>query len=108
MPWVKTGVMLGNGDEVVVQASGRAATVPEQFSGPDGQPYRCDSTCSFPGGWFGQLIAKIGVDGQPIAVGEKSTLIADDDGELFLGVNDCCDWSDNQGELKVTVAFEKK
>jgi hypothetical protein len=57
-PWIGTGFILTDGDHVAIRASGTAATVPATFSGPNGQPYHCDGSCSFPGGQFGQLIGK--------------------------------------------------
>ena len=103
-PWIGTDFILTEGDEVVIQASGKAATVPETFSGPNGQPYHCNDSCSFPEGQFGQLIAKIGIDGRPFPIGEKSTFASDADGELFLGVNDCCNWNDNWGAFDASIS----
>jgi hypothetical protein len=107
-PWTSTGFILTKGDDVVIRGSGTVATLPGTFSGPNGQPYHCDGSCSFPAGQFGQLIGKIGKDGRLFAIGEKSNLSADVSGELFLGINDCCDWSDNQGAFDVSISAESR
>jgi hypothetical protein len=102
--WMKTGIILAQGESVAIQASGSAATVPGTYSGPRGQRYRCDTTCSFPGGYYGQLVGKIGANGRPFAVGEQANIFAPSSGELFLAVNDCCDWSDNDGAFTAFIS----
>jgi len=104
--WVEAGLALTEGDVVTVHASGEAATVPGRFVGPKGQWSNCIESCSFPGGMFGQLIGKIGIDGQPFALGDESTFSAESSGVLFLGVNDCCDWTDNEGSFSVLISAE--
>lgn len=103
-----TDLILTKDDDVVIQASGRASTVPGTFSGPEGQPYRCNDSCTFPGGQFGQLIAKIGIDGNPFPIGERSAFSSDASGELFLAVNDCCNWNDNQGAFDASISAESR
>lgn len=101
--WTSTGIALAPGDSITIQAGGSAATVPGTYSGPKGQQYRCDASCTFPSGYYGQLVGKIGTSGQPFAVGERMNFFASSSGELFLAVNDCCDWSDNDGALTASV-----
>jgi hypothetical protein len=105
--WMRTNITLTKNDAVTIHASGEVATTPSGNSaGPKGQEYRCIDACSFPRGMFGQLIGKIGINGQPFPVGEKANFSSGASGELFLGVNDCCDWSDNEGAFSVSISVE--
>jgi len=103
VPWVRTGVVLDEGRAVAVQAFGAASTVPGTESGPDGQHYRCEESCIFPAGYFGQLVGRIGITGVPFGLGQQAAFTSQARGELYLGINDCCDWSDNEGSFTVNI-----
>lgn len=103
--WVRTGVFLVEGGHVSIQANGSVLTSPGgTASGPNGQSYNCDSKCTFSEGKFGQLIGKVTDAGHPFAIGAYADFVSQASGELFLGVNDCCDWSDNQGAFTVLIS----
>ncbi len=48
------------------------------------------------------LIGRIGQNGEPFYLGEKCSFVAQDSGELFLGINDF-DLADNEGEVEVVI-----
>jgi hypothetical protein len=92
---------------VNIQASGQVVTWHiENASGPDGQRFTCNGegcACTFKEGRFGQLIGRIGESGKVFGVGSSYAARAEENGILFLGVNDCNDWSNNTGSYDVTV-----
>ena len=64
-------------------------------------------TCPLPTNLIGELIAKIGLTGNPFAVGNSETFVADADGKLYLQINDDpAGLSDNRGILAVMVFVE--
>ncbi len=100
------GINILKGQALNIKASGQVVTWHiENASGPDGQRFACNSECkcTFPEGRFGQLIGRIGESGQVFGVGSSYTSTAAEEGVLFLGANDCNDWSNNTGSYNVTI-----
>jgi hypothetical protein len=107
--WVRTDIEVLAGQAFSVKATGRVFTLPQpegSSSGPDGQSYDCTSQCTYPEGRFGQLIGKVGESGSIFPIGSDYKRNASEEGILFLGVNDCCDWSDNSGVFRTTILVE--
>jgi hypothetical protein len=110
--WQDSGVIVNKGQRYHITAAGKWKVGllfgwmgPEKGSGPDplssllfALPVRSvDSTA---------LIAKIGKKGRPFAVGDDYELTPDDDGRLYLRINDTPGMTfDNEGHVNVTVAL---
>lgn len=102
--WNRSGITLAPGDEVTFNANGKVSTLPGgNLSGPSGQRYACDAKCTVPNGFYGQLIGKVGEGGKVFVVDDGGRVAIEESGELFLGVNDCCNWNDNSGSFSVLV-----
>ena len=56
----------------------------------------------FPSARAGALIGKVGTSGPVFAIGDQSTLTVQENGQLFLGINDD-ETSDNRGEFRVKI-----
>jgi len=115
--YTDTGVTVRAGDTITIKASGfiHFGAVPIDHLTPAGiQLARCETlTASHTKGprpaptldcW--SLIGKIGVGGEPFAVGDAKTVRAATSGKLLLGVNDNL-LGDNQGAWIATVTVEK-
>ena len=105
--WNNSKIFVTKDMVIDIRASGLVFTMSgpnATGSGPDGQQYPCDGSCTLPTGSFGQLVAKIGEDGLVFSLGSRVTFQPRLNGFLYLGVNDCCSWSDNSGRYEVEVA----
>ena len=106
--WTDTGVDLAVDDEVVVQASGRVfddlGNNPGQSFGPDGAPDPEGRHAGDPYRRFDHavLLGRIGEDGEPFVIGSEHEFTADDEGRLYLGINDGA-LEDNGGEFEVRI-----
>lgn len=119
--WTHSGVAVAQGQTVSVSAVGRAFTTrPWQVgstyfppnpgsgrageSGPAGQIYTCTSwdagTCLVEGAPYGALVGRIGTT--TFVIGDASSFVAPESGELELAVNDAAEWLfDNSGGYTV-------
>jgi hypothetical protein len=105
-PWVFSGFTVERGDTLVVtvegsvqlsEDSGDSATAAGSERG------RRANGAPMPRELAGALIARIGNNGRPFAVGDQIQIIAPASGDLFLGVND--DFlNDNRGRFRVRIA----
>ena len=94
--FVDTGIDVGAGDTVTVDATGSVihdnSTDPTLASGPDGDADRPDlkqyNVPELPDADHATLIGKIGAGGTPFVVGAHVERVSDADGRLFLGIND--------------------
>jgi len=114
VPWNATGIRLSKGDAVRITAEGTVLLNTNEANGnpydADGDPPGTPGAGGAPGtpGWSfmqantGALIAKIGEFGEPFSVGSLVEFGSEEDGVLYLGVNDSR-FSDNDGSLDVTV-----
>ena len=103
--WTGTGISVkkdqtlsfnANGE---VQLSGDANDVATPFGSKAG---RKAANSPLPNVLAGALIGRIGVNGQPFAVGSGVSIKMPADGQLFLGVNDD-GFDDNRGEFRVDI-----
>ena len=106
--WQSSGVLARDGQTYRIEASGewKAGTLcnPCGPSGKDAYTLLCfPNPADMPvvkGFSFGALIAKIGKDGTPFAVGDKLDFEATRDGILYLRINEGHGWAwDNSGHV---------
>ncbi len=104
--WTDTGIFLRTGDEVTFTATGKVQWAGSTDTQVDwtGAAGRKSQSAPIPGLAIGHLIAKIGVNGQPMSAG--GTVRAPRDGRLFLGINDDVT-TDNSGSFQVTINVRK-
>jgi uncharacterized caspase-like protein len=110
--WQSSGVVLREGRNYRIEASGewKAGTLCNR-SGPDGKDVY--TVLCFPnpldvpvvrGFSFGTLIAKIGQDGPPFAVGSGLEFEASRDGLLYMRINEGPGWLwDNSGQVTALI-----
>jgi uncharacterized caspase-like protein len=110
--WQSSGVLAREGQTYRIEASGewKAGTLcnPCGPSGKDAYTLLCfPNPVDAPvvkGFTFGALIAKIGKDGTPFAVGDKLDFEATRDGILYLRINEGAGWAwDNSGHVTAAV-----
>ena len=73
-----------------------------EFSRLANQTYIID--CLLTGAPVGAVVGKIG-DSAPFVIGTLMQFSPGASGELFLGVNDCCEVDDNMGAFSVTISM---
>jgi PA-IL-like protein len=105
--WTDTGVMVREGETVMIRANGQIELAPNQRVGAGGVAggRRGDQT-PLPAAPAGALIGRID-NGAPFVVGNQQSVRMPASGRLFLGVNDDV-VSDNSGEFQVTVATRRR
>ncbi|QQR75729.1 MAG: SBBP repeat-containing protein [Holophagales bacterium] len=100
-----TGLSVGSGDRVTINAWGRMnswATEPGHPSaGPEGNGQTCTSSCPVPSSEVASLVARVGSGGPWFYVGRGGSFIADRSGALEFAVNDHY-YPDNIGDFTVT------
>ena len=106
--WTDSGLDLSLDDEVLITAGGLvqddATNNPDQRFAPDGEP---DNEGRHTGDPYREvnhaaLVAKIGEDGEVFVVGSSQDFVAEEEGRLYLGVNDSL-LEDNGGEFQVDI-----
>ena len=100
--WTDTGIFLRTGDEVTFNATGKVQWAGSTDTQVDwtGQAGRKGQTAPVPDLNIGHLIAKVGINGQPMSA--AGTIRVPRDGRLFLGINDDVT-TDNSGSFQVTI-----
>lgn len=106
MRWTSTGIVLGRGDQIQVQASGEvqlSADGGDKASPAGSTSGRRAAGAPVPVASAGALIGRVG-NGPAFPIGDRSTpfVPAGVGGELVLGVNDD-ELSDNQGAFTVVI-----
>ncbi|HEX2701154.1 MAG TPA: CHAT domain-containing protein [Acidimicrobiales bacterium] len=106
--WTDAGVDVADGYELTFSASGE---VFDDLEGNPGQSYDPDGVADPDGRHAGDpfrqfdhaaLLGKIGEDGDPFLIGSDRELTAEQEGRLFLGVNDGR-LDDNGGSFEVDI-----
>jgi hypothetical protein len=102
--WTPTGISVTRGERLSIRATGEIrlsgdASDRSTVSGSVNRRYAPDAP--IPRTFAGVLIGRVG-NGQPFAIGNMTTLMMREDGELFLGINDDS-LGDNQGAYTVEV-----
>ncbi len=101
--WQSSGLLIDNGEQVFVKASGKWSPAPLilQWSGGEGNSFFGAEIPYITGG---ALMAKLGHDGIPFEIGISKTFQANDYGMLYFAMNDPFAWQyDNEGELSVAI-----
>jgi hypothetical protein len=88
--WTDSGVDVAAGDTISIVAGGEVYhdTNAGLVIGPEGIPNRPELLTPFPDMNHAALIGRVGAAGPAFYVGRQSTVTADANGRLFLGVND--------------------
>jgi hypothetical protein len=99
--WVKTGIIVTEGQEVYLDAQGVAITAPlvsfpAAISGPDGQEWNlgcgeyegAPPPCALEHAPYGALVGRVGPFGSPFLIGGSPSFIPPASGALYLTVND--------------------
>lgn len=103
--WTSTGLTVRKGEVVRFTTTGQIQLSSDsndtaQSAGAASQ--RLAPGAPLPRAFAGALIARIGQNGQPFAIGNQASVPMPETGQLFLGVNDD-NLSDNQGEFRVEI-----
>jgi hypothetical protein len=85
--WTDTGLDVAVGDRVEVQADGTVFHNEAESVGPEGEPV-ADLINPVQDAPHGALIGRVGGAGDPFFVGGTATMTVEDDGRLYLGIND--------------------
>ncbi|MFN2506666.1 MAG: toll/interleukin-1 receptor domain-containing protein [Acidimicrobiales bacterium] len=106
--WTDTGLDVKAGTQLDVVATGEissSVTEGDRLS-PDGVPDTADDnsydTNLLHSSNHASLIGSVGEDGEPFAVGSGISVILEEEGRLFLGINDA-EACNNAGEFQVTI-----
>ena len=103
--WVDTGVAVRRGDRITLDTRGtiylraNGQTEANPAGASDGSRA---AGAPLPGLPLGALIGRIG-NGRAFGVGNQTTIVAPESGELFLGINDD-NLGDNSGQFTVTLS----
>lgn len=100
--WSPTAMTVQKGDRLACTATGTIQLSHDQkdIAGPDGSKTgRRPLINTRPAG---ELLAKVGPNGQPFPIGRGGLVTMPDSGQLILGVNDDS-FSDNGGTFQVTI-----
>jgi hypothetical protein len=101
--WTNSGLVIRRGQQIHIRASGRVSLGSGRFSTPTGLLNVTDLQKLMLREPTGGLIAVIGDDNDDfIFIGAEREITAQQDGVLFLGVNDG-DLTDNAGSYEVTI-----
>ncbi|MCD4708744.1 MAG: hypothetical protein K8S62_13505 [Candidatus Sabulitectum sp.] len=84
--WLNTGIELEQGEMLSIQGTGTVVTE-TGISSPQGQEKYSSSVSRVPGATSGQLVFRVGEDGQPVAAGISWIGESPGDGTLMLAVN---------------------
>jgi hypothetical protein len=107
--WPDSGIYLSRGDAVAFYATGKVAVVTNgPLYGPTGGAGCITGPGVYGGNWAANgfpcwsLIGKIGANGTPFEIGNATSILVRDPGELYLTVDDNY-YPDNSGYFKVLV-----
>jgi len=107
--WLNTGIKVKSGQKITINATGEITL--ESLSGnkytPDGNAtsdYESDYSSTYP--TYGNVIYKIGDDGESIKAGSKYNGKAEESGTLFLSIYETVYNSSNTGAYTVKVSVK--
>lgn len=107
--WTPTGITVQKGETVRFTTTGQIqlSSDPNDVARSAGATsQRLAPAAPLPRSFAGALIARIGQNGQPFAIGNQTSIQMPEAGQLFLGINDD-DLNDNQGEFRVEIERTK-
>jgi hypothetical protein len=103
-PWLDTGLVLQNGQEIMFSSSGSINIDSRTAVFQDGEAnLTWNKKKTMPTQPTGALIARVGEDGAPFYVGNnRAPMKMSRAGRLFIGINDFV-FTDNTGSFSVTI-----
>lgn len=109
-PWTDTGLNCQKGDTIFIFIRGVFSSTtndPNAWFSPDGTGNAADSQFPAPNATSYSVIGKIRTSGTPFAVGSHENFITSTSGELYLGLNDIINFSDNGGALVANIFIRR-
>jgi hypothetical protein len=101
--WTPTGLVVAKGERINITATGQVANAPGNFAGPNGAIGNLAKYSLLGGGeHHAGLIGLIAGSGSIFFVGANYNGIAQDDGVLYLGINDI-GVGNNSGQYTTTI-----
>jgi hypothetical protein len=104
-PWTNTGRTVRKGQTITFAATGEVqlSTSADDVATPAGaKSGRLATNAPIPSVFAGALIGRIGPNGAPFAIGNRTSIVAPASGILFLGINDD-GFGDNLGNYQVVI-----
>jgi len=103
--WTPSGQVVRRGDRLTFAANGEiqlSADANDIATAGGAKSQRMAAGAPLPNAHAGALIGKVGPNGPAFAIGDHNTLTVQEEGQLFLGINDD-DVNDNRGEFRVKI-----
>lgn len=103
--WTPTGMIVRKGETISLNTTGQIQLSQDanDVAAPAGSTIQRRAPSSpLPGQLAGALIGRIGPNGRPFGIGNQTSIVMPESGELFLGVNDD-HVGDNTGEFRVVM-----
>ena len=104
--WTASGVTVRRGDRLNFTTSGEirlSADGNDTATASGAQSKRTAPGSPLPTAYAGALIGRVGPNGPVFAIGDQASLTVQENGQLFLGINDD-ETGDNSGEFRVKIA----
>jgi hypothetical protein len=104
-PWTSTGLTVRKGQNIRFTSTGtiQLSDDTNDIAGPDGaKSGRMAANAPLRQVPAGELLGKVGVNGQPFPIGSSGTITMPANGILYLGVNDD-GFGDNRGNFQVLI-----
>jgi hypothetical protein len=100
--WQSSGLRMAQGQRWRLRARGIWGGLAGSLAGPEGSLLSAEAPFPLPGASEFSLIGRIGESGAPFEIGAGTSFTAENDGELFLRMNDHSN-QDNVGSVRVTA-----
>jgi hypothetical protein len=103
--WTPSGLTVRKGDRLNFTANGEvqlSADGNDVANAAGAQSKRTAAGSPLPNAYAGALIGRVGTNGPVFAIGSQASLTVQENGQLFLGINDD-ETGDNRGEFRVTI-----
>jgi len=103
--WTPSGLTVRKGDRLNFTANGQiqlSADGNDVADAGGAQSKRMAAGSPLPNAYAGALIGRVGTNGPVFAIGSQASLTVQENGQLFLGINDD-ETGDNRGEFRVTI-----
>ena len=103
--WTPSGLTVRKGDRLNFTASGEiqlSADGNDVANAGGAQSQRKAAGSPLPNAYAGALIGRVGTNGPVFAIGSQASLTVQENGQLFLGINDD-ETGDNRGEFRVKI-----
>ncbi len=103
--WTPSGLTVRKGDRLNLTVNGQvqlSADGNDTATAVGAQSRRMAAGSPLPNVYAGALIGRVGTNGPVFPIGDQSSLTVQENGQLFLGINDD-ETSDNRGEFRVKI-----